>query len=168
VLRRLVLLTTVAAIALAVLAPEGAGAAQPINAKRLGQQVTTAVGAAYPDLPVTRVQCPKTIKRKVGTTGVCLVTAGGLSLQMLVTVANRRGVVSIESTQAVIAKAKAEEFVRDNATLPVVVDCGPDPYIVRPPGSPFACTASFADGTVQQVTLSPSDVSGTVTITQVL
>jgi len=68
----------------------------------------------------------------------------------------------------VIAKARAEELVRINSTVPPTVDCGPDPYIVRPPGMPFSCTARFSDGTVQQVTLSPADVAGTVTITQVL
>ena len=166
-LRHRILLTAVAALALGALAPASAGAAEPLNPKRLGKQVAAAVAAAYPDLPVATVQCPKTVQRKVGTTGVCLVTAGGLSLQMRVTATDRKGGVSIESTQAIIAKAKAEEFVRYNATLPVTVDCGPDPYIVRPPGLPFACTATFTDGTVQQVTLSPSDLSGTVTITQV-
>jgi hypothetical protein len=156
------------ALALGVLAPASAGAAETVNPKRLAKQVAATVTAAYPDLPVTTVKCPKAIKRKPGTTAVCVATAGGLSLEMLVTVTDKKGGVSIESTQAVIAKARAEEFVRYNATLPVVVDCGPDAYIVRPPGSPFECTATFADGTVQQVFLSPSDVAGTVTITQVL
>ena len=66
-----------------------------------------------------------------------------------------------------IPKLKAEELVKNNATLPVTVDCGPDAYIVRPPGFPIACTARFNDGTVQQVTLSPTDVAGNATITQV-
>ena len=156
------------ALALGALAPASAGAAQPINQKRLAKQVGATVTAAYPDLPVTKVQCPKVVKRKPGTTAVCVATAGGISLEMLVTVTDKKGGVTIESTQAVIAKARAEEFVRSNATLPVVVDCGPDAYIVRPPGSTFLCTATFADGTVQQVFLSPTDVAGTVTITQVL
>ncbi len=159
------MIAVLAAAGVFLVAP-AAGAAE-LDHKRLAKQVGTTIAPSYPDLPVTIVTCPKKIPRKAGTAVICDVTAGGLSLQFKVTQTDRKGDVTIESTQAVIPKAKAEELVRNNATLPVTVDCGPDAYIVRPPGFPFACTARFNDGTVQQVTLSPTDVAGNATITQV-
>ena len=86
---------------------------------------------------------------------------------MLVTVADKKGNVSIASTQAVIPKANAEYMVATGSTLPVTADCGPAPYIVRAPGESFVCTATFADGTRQQVTITPTDVAGNATITAV-
>jgi hypothetical protein len=170
VLRRLVSAIVVPAVIVSIAATSAqrAGAAARLDPKRLAKQVSASVAAAYPDLPVTKAVCPGRIPRTRGATGLCTVTAGGLSLQMRVTATDARGSVAIESTQAVIPKAHAEAFVRDNATLPAIVDCGPDPYLVRPPGVPFSCTVRFADGTVNQVTLSPADETGTVTITQVL
>ena len=154
----------------AAAAAGAAGAASGLDSKRLAKQVAATVAPAYPDLPVTESSCPKKIPRKTGTVVVCDVTAGGLSLQFKVTETDKKGAVTIESTQAVIPRLKAEELVKNNSTLPasVAVDCGSDAYIVRPPGFPFTCTARFNDGTVQQVTLSPTDVAGNATITQVL
>ena len=143
-----------------------AGAAE-LNHKQLAKQVSAAVAPAYPDLPVTTVTCPKKIKKAAGTITTCVADAGGLSLEIRVTQTDKKGNVTIESTQAVIPKAKVEAFVAANATLPANVDCGPDPYLVRPPGFPIACTARFADGTTQQVSLSVADVAGNVRITQV-
>jgi hypothetical protein len=167
VIRAAGLMIAVLAAAGALLcAPAALGAAE-LNSKRMATQVSATVGPSYPDLPITSVKCPKKIARKAGTVVVCDADAGGFSLQFRVTQTDRKGTVTIESTQAVIAKGKAEELVRNNATLPVTADCGPDPYIVRPPGFPFVCTARFNDGTVQQVTMSPNDVAGNTTITQV-
>jgi hypothetical protein len=161
-------LLAVLAVAAAFLVALGSAGAAELDSKRLAQQVAATVTPAYPDLPVTAVTCPKRIARKTGTVVVCDADAGGYSLQFRVTQTDRKGTVTVESTQAVIPKARAEELVRNNATLPAIVDCGPDAYIVRPPGFPFSCTARFSDGTVQQVTLSPTDVAGNTTITQVL
>ena len=146
----------------------GTASAAELDHKKLAKQVGAVVGPAYPDLPLGKVTCPKKIKRAAGTDTVCVADAGGLSLEIKVTQNDRKGNVTIESTQAVIPKAKAEALVAANATLPVTVDCGPDPYLVRPPGFPIACTAQFADGFTQQVTLSVSDTAGNATITQVL
>jgi hypothetical protein len=158
-----------AVVGVMLIAPAVADAASTaqLDSKRLAKQVTATVAPSYPDLPVTTVTCPKKIPRKAATVAICDADAGGLSLQFKVTQTDRKGNVTIESTQAVIPKARAEDLVRNNATLPVTVDCGPDAYIVRPPGFPFSCTATFNDGTVNQVTLSPTDVAGNVTITQV-
>ena len=156
-----------AAAGMLLVAP-AAGAAAELDSKRMAKQVATTIAPSYPDLPITTVTCPKKILRKAGTVVLCDVTAGGLSLQVKVTQTDKKGNVTIESTQAVIPKLKAEELVRNNATLPVTVDCGPDAYIVRLPGAPFWCTARFNDGTVQQVALTPTDVAGNTTITQVL
>ena len=160
------MIAVIAAAGVFLVAP-AAGAAE-LDHKRLAKQVGTTIAPSYPDLPVTAVTCPKQIARKAGTAVICDVTAGTVSLQFKVTQTDKKGNVTIESTQAVIPKLKAEELVKNNATLPVTVDCGPDAYIVRPPGVPFNCTARFNDGTVQQVTLSPTDVAGNATITQVL
>ena len=159
-------LVVLASAGVFLVAPVAAGAAE-LDSKRLAKQVAATVAPAYPDLPIGFVKCPKKIARKAGTVVICDADAGGYSLQFRVTQTDRKGGVTIESTQAVIPKARAEELVRNNATLPVVVDCGPDAYIVRPPGFTFACTARFNDGTVQQVSLSPTDVAGNTTITQV-
>jgi hypothetical protein len=155
------------ALGLGVLATPAAAAPPQIEAKPLGKAVTAAVTAAYPDLPVTRVRCPRTVKATVGRTARCTVRAGAYDLQMQVTVVDRRGNVGIASTQAVIPKAAVETFVRENATLPVTVDCGPEPYVVRLPNETFACTARFEDGTSQQATLTVVDAAGNVTITSV-
>jgi len=159
----------VAALAAAgafALAP-AAGAAPELDSKRLAKQVAATVAPSYPELPVTVSTCPKRIPRKAGTVVICDVTAGGLSLEFKITQTDKKGNVTVESTQAVIPRLKAEELVKNNATLPVAVDCGPDAYIVRTPGAPFSCTARFNDGTVQLVTVAPTDVAGNATITQV-
>ena len=161
------MIAVVATAGVLLVAPAASAAAE-LDSKRLANQIAATVGPAVPDLPVTSVKCPKKIPRKTGTVVVCDVDASGYSLEMKVTQTDGKGTVTIESTQAVIPKARAEEFVRNNATLPAVVDCGPDNYIVRPPGFTFSCTARFTDGTVQQVTVSPTDVAGNATITQVL
>jgi hypothetical protein len=161
------MIAVLAAAGMLLVAP-AAGAAAELDSKRMAKQVATTIAPAYPDLPITTVTCPKKIPRKTGIVVLCDVNAGGLSLQFKVTQTDKKGNVTVESTQAVIPKLKAEELVRNNATLPVTVDCGPDPYLVRLPGSPFSCTARFNDGTVQQVTLAPTDVAGNATITQVL
>jgi hypothetical protein len=166
-MRAATLLVAVLGAASVLLLAPAAGAAPELDSKKLAKQVSATVAPSYPDLPVTTSACPKKIPRKVGTAVICDVTAGGLSLQFKVTQTDKKGNVTIESTQAVIPKLKAEELVKNNATLPVAVDCGADGYIVRPPGFPFSCTARFNDGTVQQVTLSPTDVAGNATITQV-
>ena len=164
-LRAVGIAATIVAVG-ALLAP-GAGAAEKLDRKKLTAQVRNAVATAYPDLPVTTVACPKKVRRTAGTTATCTVTAGAYPLEVLVTVTDKKGTVTIASTQAVMAKALVEGLVANNATLPVTADCGPEPYIVRRPGEPFTCTASFADGTTQQVTVTPSDTAGNVTITAV-
>lgn len=162
-------LGTVAALVLAgslALAP-AAGAAELLDRKKLSKQVGAAVAATYPDLPVSRVRCPRKVKLKTGVTAVCTVTAGTYSLGMLVTVTGKRGDVAIASTQAVIPKALAEGMVANNATLHATGDCGPEPYIVKVPGESFVCTARFDDGSTQQVTMTANDIAGNVTITAV-
>lgn len=144
-----------------------AAAARTIEAKPLGKAVGAAVTAAYPDLPVTRVRCPRKVKAKPGTLARCSVRAGAFDLQLQVTVVDARGNVTIASTQAVIPKGAVEAFVGENVTLPAKVDCGPAPYVVRLPGETFTCTAKFADGTGQQATLTVIDALGNVTITSV-
>jgi Domain of unknown function (DUF4333) len=168
VIRGTGLILAVVAATGVLFAASAVGDAAELDSKRLAKQVAVTVGPSFPDLPVTTVTCPKKIPRKAATTVICDVDASGYSLEFKVTQTDRKGNVTIESTQAVIPKAKAEELVRNNATLPVTVDCGDDNYIVRPPGFPFSCTARFDDGTVQQVTVSPTDVAGNATITQVL
>ena len=160
------IVAAVATVALGTLAP-AAGAAELLDRKKLAAQVRTSVAAHYPDLPVTSVRCPKKVRRTAGTTATCTVTAGAHPLDVLVTVSDRKGTVTLASTQAVIPKALAEGLVVNNATLPATADCGPEPYIVRRPGEAFTCTARFADGTTQQVTVVPADTAGNVTITAV-
>lgn len=150
----------------AVAAP-AAGAVDLLDRKKLRTQVGTTVAATYPDLPVAKVVCPKKVKMKAGVTATCTVTAGAYSLGMLVTVADKKGNVTIASTQAVIPKATAEGLVAFNATLAATVDCGPEPYLVKLPGETFVCTARFEDGTGQQVTLTTNDVAGNVSISAV-
>jgi hypothetical protein len=164
------IIAALAAVGVMLAAPAVAGAASAgqLDSKKLAKQVQATVAPSYPDLPITTVTCPKKIPRKAGTVVLCDADASGVSLELKVTQTDRKGNVTIESTQAVIPKARAEDLVRNNATLPVTVDCGPDPYIVRPPGFPFFCTARFNDGTTYQVTVSPNDIAGNVTITQVL
>ena len=163
------IVVALAGVGVMLAAPAGAGAATAgeLDSKRLAKQVAATVAPSYPDLPITTVTCPKKIPRKAATVVICDADASGVSLEFKVTQTDRKGNVTIESTQAVIPKARAEDLVRNNATLPVTVDCGPDAYIVRPPGFPFSCTARFNDGTTYQVTMSPNDVAGNVTITQV-
>jgi hypothetical protein len=168
VLRRLApavcLLAITASITVAI-AP-AAGAVELLDRKKLTKAVAATVTAAHPDLPVTKVVClPKKVKRKPGATATCGVDAGGFALEMLVTVNDKRGNVSIASTQALIPKANAEFLVAVNATLPATADCGPAAYLVKKPGESFTCTATFADGTQSVVTVTPTDVAGNASIT---
>ncbi|MBM3660508.1 MAG: DUF4333 domain-containing protein [Actinobacteria bacterium] len=151
----------------AVLTAPAAGAVDLLDRKKLRAQVGATVAATYPDLPVTKVVCPKKVKVKAGVAATCTVTAGAYSLAMLVTVGDKKGNVTITSTQALIPKATAEGMVAFSATLATTVDCGPDPYLVKRPGETFVCTARFEDGTSQQVTLTTNDVAGNVSITSV-
>lgn len=147
-----------------VVAP-AAGAADLLDRKKLAKQVGASVATAHPDLPVTRVRCPKKVKVKAAVTATCTVTAGTYALEMLVTVTDKKGNVTIASTQAVIPKANAEFLVAANSTLGATVDCGPDAYLVRRPGETFTCNATFPDGTQSQVTVTVDDIAGNVTIT---
>lgn len=151
----------------ALMVPAGMAGAADLDHKNLAKQVAVVVAPAYPDLPLGKVSCPKKIKRAVGTITTCLADAGGLSLEMKVTQTDKKGNVTIESTQAVIPKGAIEAFIAANATLPVTANCGPEPYLVRPPGTPVACTARFTDGTTQQVSVTVTDVAGNVMILQV-
>jgi len=144
-----------------------AAAADLLDRKKLAKQVGAAVAANYPDLPVSRVRCPKKVKARPGVRAACAVTAGTYRLEMLVTVNDKKGNVTIASTQAVIPKASVEGLIAANATLPTTIDCGPDAYVVRRPGETFTCTAAFGDGSRQVVTLTTGDVAGNVTITTV-
>lgn len=168
-IRRLLAACATAALAGAVLAAAApAGAAAPeLDARRLARAVRTTVAPQLAGLEVTRVRCPKHVKAKPGTTAVCDVTASGLTLQMLVTATDRRGSVTVTSTQAVIPTTAAVAFVQSNATVPATVDCGASAWIVRPPGQTFSCTATFPDGRVQQVLVSVTDVAGNVTVAAV-
>jgi len=154
-------------LAVGVIVAPAAGAVELLDRKKLGKQVGATVAATYPDLPVTKVVCPKKVKVKAGVTATCTVTAGAYSLGMLVTVGDKRGNVTITSTQAVIPKATAEGLIAFNTTLAATADCGPEPYLVKLPGETFVCTARFEDGTGQQVTLTTNDVAGNVSITSV-
>ena len=44
------------------------GAVELLDRKKLTKQVGASVAAAYPDLPVTKVRCPKKVKVKAGVT----------------------------------------------------------------------------------------------------
>ena len=127
----------------------------------------TTVAPQLPGLEVTKVHCPKHVRAKPGNTTVCEVTASELLLQMLVTATDRRGGVTIASTQAVIPTTAAVAFVQNNATVPATVDCGTAPWIVRPPGQTFQCTATFAEDLRQQVLVTVTDLAGSVVITSV-
>lgn len=155
-------ITAILAAPLAPLGPAPATAAT-VDRQRLQKRVAAVTAAAYPDLPVLGVRCPKRIARRA----TCSVTTdGGPTLEMRVT-QGRGGTVTIESTQAVIPTTRVVEFVVANSTVPPAVDCGSAPYIVRPPGFPFECTARFPDGTVQRVVLTVDDLAGNVTVTSV-
>jgi len=166
VLRRTATVLTLLLVGSAVAAP-AAGAVELFDRKRLQKQVGAAVAVTYPDLAVTRVRCPKKVKQKTGVTAICSVTAGDLTLGILVTATDKKGNITIASTQAVIPKALAEGLVANNATLHATGDCGPAPYIVKAPGETFVCTARFDDGTSQQVTVTANDVTGNALITAV-
>lgn len=165
-LRRLGLVVSLLLVGGLVVAP-ALGAVELLDRKKLTKQVGASVAAAYPDLPVTKVRCPKKVKVKAGVTAACTVTAGDYTLGMLVTVADKKGNVTIASTQALIPKATVEGLIAFSTTLPATVDCGPAPYIVKLPGETFVCTARFEDGTAQQVTVTNNDAAGNVSLTSV-
>lgn len=165
-------LSSVALVGVVTMVVTGAGAssagAAELDSKKLAKQVASTVRTAYPELAVEKIKCPKKIKQKTGVVAKCTTAAGGQKLAFKVTQTNRKGNVMIEASQAVITKAKAEEFVAANSSLPATVDCGPNPYLVISPGLTFMCTAVFGDQTTQKVTVSVNDVAGNVTITQVV
>lgn len=166
--RRLLAGIGAVAVSGALLVGSPAGAAAPeIDGRRLARAVRATVTPQLTGLEVTAVRCPKRVRAKAGATAVCDVTASGLILQMLVTATDRRGGVTVASTQAVIPTTAAVAFVQSNATVPATVDCGEAPWIVRPPGQTFSCTATFPEGQVQQVLVSVTDVAGNVAIAAV-
>lgn len=160
-----------AAVSLGSLAPTAAGAASGgrIEGAKLARVVASAAVPAYPGIPVGKVTCPKRIPLKKGKVSVCTVDVGGVPVRYDVTQTNKKGAVTVASAQAVIGKASAEQFVKDNTTIPaqVTVDCGPAPVIAKLPGETFACTATFGDGSTKQVTIAVTDLAGNATIVQV-
>lgn len=150
--------------------PAGADDAPLLDQKKLQKQIAVTVTPAFPGLVVGRVSCPRKIKVKRGKIVTCTVDVSGLPIRFDVTQTNKKGAITIASAQAVIAKAAAEQFVKENATLPdrTTVDCGAAPAIVKLPGETFTCAITFADGsTARTATITVGDLAGNVTLSQV-
>ncbi len=169
---KLAVLATLSATILVAVLSDPVGSASDkkrlLDVKAVRSEVRSAVEQAFPGHEVGAARCPRRIPRRAGLRTECRIALDAVTLTVAVTQLDRSGNVSIEPTQAVIPKPQAEQFVSESSSLPAQVDCGPDPLIVRPPGTSFWCTVRFEEGTVQQVLLAVQDTAGTVMIVQTL
>jgi hypothetical protein len=131
------------------------------------RQISSLVQQTYPGLASGNVACPASVARHRGDRFTCTVQVPGNFLVIDADETDAQGGISVDSSQAVIAKAQAEQFVAAHATLTAKVDCGPLPWLVLEAGQRFTCTASLADGTVQHVEVTVRDHDGNVAITGV-
>jgi hypothetical protein len=138
-----------------------------VDMKATRAQITSLVQQSYPGLPAGNVACPATVVRRRGARFTCTVQVPGNFVVVDAEETDARGGIQVDSSQAVIGKAKAEQFVAAHATLSAVVDCGPLPWLVLEAGQKFTCTAALADGTVQHVEVTVRDRDGNVAITGV-
>jgi hypothetical protein len=109
------------------------------------------------DLPPTRsVECPNDVAAKVGTDFECMATlANGQKVTLPLRVARVHGEhVHLISNPDLVDQALAVDVVYKNATTapPKTVDCPTG--VPASVGKTFECTATFANGNVDRVTLS--------------
>jgi len=131
------------------------------------RQISSLVQQTYPGLASGNVACPETVRRGRGDRFTCTVQVPGSFVVLEAEETDAQGGIHVESSQAVIAKAQAEQFVAAHATLSAVVDCGPLPWLVLEPAQKITCSAALADGTVQHVEVTVRDRDGNVAITGV-
>jgi hypothetical protein len=131
--------------------------------EEIGRQLT----ATYPGLTFGNVACPDGVARKQDVTFTCTVQLPGTFLLVNATQTDRRGTVTFETNEAVVAKLSLEAFVAANASLPATVTCGATPWLVVRAGQQVTCHASIADGSQHDVHVTIRDAAGNATITAV-
>lgn len=113
----------------------------------------------------SKVDCPQ---RKIakGDVFLCTATIGSQTLRLKVTQTDDKGSVSIVPDQAILDVAKARSEIADGITrqtgIPVQVDCGADPILVRDVGGTFDCQAVGVDGVSRRVAVTVTDITGKV------
>ena len=145
----------------------GARSSPRLDMDAARRQIAALVQQTYPGLAAGNVACPASVARHRGDHFTCTLQVPGSFLVVDAEETDAQGGIHVDSSQAVIAKAQAEQFVAAHATLSAKVDCGPLPWLVLEAGQRFTCTASIADGTVQHVEVTVRDHDGNVAITGV-
>jgi hypothetical protein len=165
--RLLVFSTLVGALAVALSANTAHAGAATVNPTTVRTRVLTAVQQAYPGLATGNVACPDNVVRAQGVMFTCTVQLPGGFLVLGAEQVDGQGRVKIASQQAVLDRAKLEQFVAAQATLPATVTCGTGMWLVRRPAQTITCTAALADGSMRQVEVTVQDLDGNVAVTAV-
>jgi uncharacterized protein (UPF0212 family) len=131
---------------------------------RVRRTVATRARLDYPGVPLGQTRCPKGVEKRRGTSFVCTVPIGDQTLRIRVAQRDANGHVQLVAQQAVIEKPSVEQFVATHASIPATVNCGTQAVLVLAPGARLPCSVSFADGTMQTVSVRIVDTAGTVVI----
>ena len=137
---------------------------EQLDVVRVTRAIATRVRLDYPGVPLGQTRCPQQVEKRGGTSFVCTVPVGDQTLQVRVAQRDANGDVQIEAQQAVIQKRSVEQFVAQHASIPATVNCGAWVVMVLAPGASLPCSVSFADGTMQAVSVRIVDTAGTVVI----
>jgi hypothetical protein len=135
-----------------------------LDVARVNRAVAIRVGLDYPGVPLGRTRCPKAVEKRRGKSFVCTVPVGDQTLRVRVAQRDASGHIQLTAQQAVIRKPTIEHFVAQHASISATVDCGARAVLVVPPGARLRCSVSFADGTMQTVSVRVVDTAGTVVI----
>jgi hypothetical protein len=164
--RKVAALATAAGLSAAISAWAAPAASAQLDA-RAARVVSAFVRRSYPTVPVGHVTCPAARRATLPDRFTCTVQLPGGFLVVEARRSSARGSVALSSPQAVVAKARLEEFVIAQASLPAAADCGPAPWLALRPGQKVVCSAKLADGTTRQVELTVRNVEGDMTVTAV-
>jgi hypothetical protein len=154
------------ALLLGVLVGVSACSSSPdlLDGARVARAVTARARLDFPGVTLGATRCPKTVAKSRGQAFVCTVAVGDQRLRIRVVQRDASGHLQLEAQEAVIQKPTIEQFVGQHASISALVNCGPNPVLVLPPGAHVPCSVSFVDGTMQNVSVRVIDTAGTVAL----
>jgi hypothetical protein len=157
--RRHLAVAATAAALVAIAAPAWADD-ERFNVKAARRAIGTELRRTYPELVVGPVKCPKEVVARRGRRFRCTTTVAGTRLTVLGQVGRGRD-YTVETVGIVVSKAAAEAAVTARASLPpAAVDCGPTLAHVLGVGGRIPCSATFGDGSKQDVVVVVASTAG--------
>lgn len=117
----------------------------------------------FPSLDVGAVTCPaKAVAREKGKVSECTVEVEKVPVKFKVVQTNDGGGIVPGRFEAILATAKAEDFIRRTVRDLATVDCGTAPYFVRAPGAQFSCDVTATNGRQAKIYYEVTDPKGNI------